>query len=48
MLHWAYIAIALMLLILVAKELFSERRWREQVALALILVPLLLRVLHIK
>ena len=48
MLHWIYIVIALFLLLLVVQELFTERRWREQIALAMIVVPLLLRILHIK
>ena len=48
MLHWTYIIIAVCLLLLVVQELFAEKRWREQIALAMIVLPLLLRVLHIK
>ncbi len=48
MLHWVYIALAFCCAVILAIELFAERRWREQVALALILVPLVLRILHIK
>lgn len=48
MLHWTYIAIAAFLFILVLRELFTERNWRNQVALALMLIPLVLRILHIK
>jgi hypothetical protein len=48
MLHWMYIAIALGIAVLVGIELFRERRWREQVALAVVLIPLVLRILHIK
>ena len=48
MLHWMYIAIALGIAVLVCIELFQERRWREQVALAVVLIPLVLRILHIK
>jgi hypothetical protein len=48
MLHWMYIAIALGIVVLVGMELFQERRWREQVALAVVLIPLVLRILHIK
>jgi hypothetical protein len=48
MLHWMYIAIALGIAVLVGIELFQERRWREQAALAVILIPLVLRILHIK
>jgi hypothetical protein len=48
MLHWTYIAIAAFFVILVIRELFAERNWRNQIALALVLIPLLLRILHIK
>jgi hypothetical protein len=48
MLHWTYIAIAAFVMILVLRELFSERDWKNQVALALVLIPLILRILHIK
>mgnify|MGYP001329815066 FL=1 len=48
MLHWTYIAIAAFVVALVLRELVAERNWRNQVALALVLVPLLLRILHIK
>jgi ABC-type phosphate transport system permease subunit len=48
MLHWIYIVIALYLLVLIVQELFTERRWRGQIALALLVIPLLLRILHIK
>ena len=48
MLHWTYVVIAAFIFVLVIRELFSERNWRNQIALALVLVPLLLRILHIK
>jgi hypothetical protein len=48
MLHWTYIAIAVFIFVLVLRELFSERDWRNQIALALVLIPLVLRILHIK
>jgi hypothetical protein len=48
MLHWTYIAIAAFVVFLVVRELFAERNWRNQIALALVLIPLLLRILHIK
>jgi hypothetical protein len=48
MLHWTYIAIAAFVVVLVIRELFAERNWRNQIALALVLIPLLLRILHIK
>jgi hypothetical protein len=48
MIHWTYIVIAAFVLVLVVRELFAERNWRNQVALALVLIPLLLRILHIK
>jgi len=48
MLHCTYIAIAGFLFVLVLRELFAERSWRNQIALALVLIPLVLRILHIK
>ncbi|MDP2883423.1 MAG: hypothetical protein Q8P51_00160 [Ignavibacteria bacterium] len=48
MLHWTYIAIAGFLFVLVLRELFAEQNWRNQIALALVLIPLALRILHIK
>lgn len=48
MLYIIYIAIALLILILIVRELFQERQWRNQIALALILIPLVLRVLQVK
>jgi hypothetical protein len=48
MLHWTYIFIAAFVVVLVVRELFAERNWRNQIALALVLIPLILRILHIK
>jgi hypothetical protein len=48
MLHWIYIGIAVFVFILVLRELFAEQYWRNQIALALVLIPLVLRILHIK
>ena len=48
MVHWVYIGIAAYCAGLVVIELFSEKRWREQLALVLTLIPLVLRILHIK
>ncbi|MFH0990693.1 MAG: hypothetical protein V1799_11830 [bacterium] len=48
MLHWVYIGIAVLVLGLVLRELYGERNWKNQIALALVVIPLLLRILHIK
>jgi hypothetical protein len=48
MLHWTYVVIALFIAVLVVRELFAERSWRNQIALALVLIPLVLRILQIK
>jgi hypothetical protein len=48
MLHWIYIAIVVVIAALVVVEIFKERQWRNQIALALVLIPLILRILHIK
>jgi bacteriorhodopsin len=47
-LHWIYIGITIVLAGLVLAELATERRWHHQLAYALILLPLVLRILHIK
>ena len=47
-LHWIYIGIVAALGGVIAIELFRERRWHNQMAYALILLPLVLRILHIK
>jgi uncharacterized membrane protein YwzB len=47
-LHWIYIGLAVYCLALLVVELFQEKRWREQVALMMILIPFVLRILHIK
>ena len=48
MLHWCYVGIAVLLAGIVIKELFQEKAWKNQLALVLILLPLVLRILHIK
>jgi hypothetical protein len=48
MLYIIYVTIALLILILVVRELFLERHWRNQVALALVVIPLVLRILQVK
>jgi hypothetical protein len=45
---WIYWCIVTLLCLGLVAELFSERSWREQVTAALVLVPVLLRVLLIK
>jgi len=48
MLHWIYIAMVCWITALVLQELFQEKSWRNQIALSLVLIPLLLRIFHIK
>jgi membrane protein YdbS with pleckstrin-like domain len=48
MLFWIYIAIVLVCAVLIIIELFDEKEIKNQFALALILIPLLLRVFLIK
>ena len=48
MLFWIYIAITLFIAVIVVTELFSEKDWKKQVALAMLLLPFVLRVLLIK
>jgi hypothetical protein len=48
MLYWIYVLIAGLVLALVLRELVQERQWRSQLALAIIVIPLLLRILQVK
>lgn len=48
MLTWIYWAITLFMIILVLRSLYREKSLREQIVAAMVLVPLLLRVLMIK
>ncbi|MBK6765847.1 MAG: hypothetical protein IPG71_05810 [bacterium] len=48
MLFWTYWLLAALLLALIARELWRASEWRMQLAAALVLLPLLLRVLLFK
>ncbi len=48
MLYWIYVVIAGIVLALVLRELVRERQWRLQLALAIIVIPLVLRILQVK
>lgn len=47
-LHWIYIGIVALIALVVLAEIFRERTWYHQLAYALVLLPLVLRILHIK
>ena len=47
-LTWIYWAITAFMIILILRSLYREKSLREQVVAAMVLVPLLLRVLMIK
>lgn len=47
-LTWIYWAITLLMIVLVLRSLYREKSLREQIVAAMVLVPLLLRVLMIK
>jgi len=47
-LTWVYWAITAFMIILVLRSLYREKSLREQIVAAMVLVPLLLRVLMIK
>jgi hypothetical protein len=47
-LTWIYWAITAFMIILVLRSLYREKSLREQIVAAMVLVPLLLRVLMIK
>ena len=48
MLTWIYWAITAFMIVLVLRSLYREKSLREQIVAAMVLVPLLLRVLMIK
>lgn len=47
-LTWIYWAITLLMIVLVLRSLYREKSLREQIVAAMVLIPLLLRVLMIK
>ncbi|MBT8039869.1 MAG: hypothetical protein HKO85_02870 [Xanthomonadales bacterium] len=47
-LTWVYWAITVFVIVLVVRSLYREKSLREQFVAAMVLVPLLLRVLFIK
>jgi hypothetical protein len=48
MLTILYIIISIIVALIVLYELFREKEWRTQLALAIILIPLLLRIFMVK
>jgi hypothetical protein len=48
LLHWTYVVLAVAIVYLVVREMFDQKGWRTQVTLALVLIPLVLRILHVK
>ncbi len=48
MITWIYRGIVLLVLVLVALDLFGERDRRKQLVAAIVLVPLVLRLLMLK
>lgn len=48
MLTWIYWTICLLMILLVLRNLYREKSLREQWVAAMVLIPLLLRVLMIK
>ena len=47
-LTWVYWALTVFVIVLVVRSLYREKSLREQFVAAMVLVPLLLRVLFIK
>ncbi len=48
MLYWTYIAITVYLSAMIVIELFSEKDWKRQVAMGMLLLVFVLRILQIK
>lgn len=47
-LHFVYLLIASYISIIIIIEVFNQKKWKNQVSLTLILIPLILRILQIK
>lgn len=48
MLFWIYLLLVLIIMILLLVELFSEKDWKKQLGLSLLLIPFILRMFLIK
>jgi hypothetical protein len=48
MLYWIYIVIISYLALVLFIEFFKEEKWINQVAIAMVLIPFVLRILQIK
>ena len=48
MLFYIYIILAIVMAMLIIKELFAEKEWKNKISLALLLIPFLLRIFLIK
>lgn len=48
MLYWIYIVIISFLAFVLLTEFFKEKKWINQVALAMVLITFVLRILQIK
>ncbi len=48
MMFYLYIIITAVIATIIFAEMFREKNWKHQLAMAIILVPLVLRVLQIK
>lgn len=48
MLYWTYVLITVFLAAIVVIELFTERDWKKQVTLSMVLIVFVLRILQIK
>ena len=48
MLFYIYIIISVIIALLIIKEMFVEKDWKNQISLALLLIPFLLRIFLIK
>lgn len=48
MLFYCYLIITAVVAFVLLAELFREKNWRQQIAITIILLPLVLRLLQIK
>jgi uncharacterized membrane protein len=45
---FVYIGITVLIAVIVLTEMFREKNWKTQMALALVLIPLILRIAMVK
>jgi hypothetical protein len=48
MMYWIYTLILIYITVIIAIEFFKESKWKNQIAMAMVLLVFILRILQIK